>query len=76
MMAALGRWEEFRVHVAVGLEHRIEPVDIKEVLLQAAIYAGVPAANTGFHIAQEELEKHQASVKRGSSAETRGDQKR
>jgi 3-oxoadipate enol-lactonase / 4-carboxymuconolactone decarboxylase len=76
MMAALDRWEEFRMHVAAALQHGTEPIDIKEVLLQAAIYAGVPVANTGFHIAQEELEKHQASVKRGTSAETRGDQKR
>jgi alkylhydroperoxidase/carboxymuconolactone decarboxylase family protein YurZ len=30
-------------------------VDLKEVLLQLAVYAGVPAANTGFHIAGEEL---------------------
>jgi len=51
MMAALGRWEEFRMHTSAGLSHGLESSDIKEVLLQAAIYAGVPAANTGFHIA-------------------------
>ncbi len=55
--AAMGRWEEFRLHVSAGLAHDLEPCDIKEALLQTAIYAGVPAANTGFHIAQEELEK-------------------
>jgi len=63
MMAALGRWEEFRMHISVGLTHGLETSDIKEVLLQAAIYAGVPAANTGFHIAQEELEKRQSAAK-------------
>jgi 3-oxoadipate enol-lactonase / 4-carboxymuconolactone decarboxylase len=57
MMAALGHWEEFRMHVEAGLEHGLEATDIKEVLLQAAIYAGVPVANTGFRIAQEELQK-------------------
>jgi 3-oxoadipate enol-lactonase/4-carboxymuconolactone decarboxylase len=57
MMASLGRWEEFRLHVHAGLLHELEPCDLKEVLLQTAIYAGVPAANTGFHIASEELEK-------------------
>jgi 3-oxoadipate enol-lactonase/4-carboxymuconolactone decarboxylase len=57
MMAALGRWEEFRLHVKAGLLHGLEICDIKETLLQAAVYAGVPAANTGFHIAQEEIEK-------------------
>ena len=55
--AALGRWEEFRLHVSSALDDGIEPSEIKEVLLQTAIYAGVPAANTGFHIAQEEIDK-------------------
>jgi len=54
MTAALGRWEEFRLHVRTGLAAELEPVDLKEVLLQAAAYAGVPAANTGFQIAAEE----------------------
>jgi 3-oxoadipate enol-lactonase/4-carboxymuconolactone decarboxylase len=54
--ASLGRWEEFRLHVRAGLAHELEPADLKEVLLQTAIYAGVPAANTGFHVAQEEIE--------------------
>jgi 3-oxoadipate enol-lactonase/4-carboxymuconolactone decarboxylase len=55
--AALGRWEEFRMYVRAGLEHELEPCDLKEVLLQAAIYAGVPVGNTGFKIAKEEIEK-------------------
>ena len=54
---SLGRWEEFRLHVRTGLEHLLEPCDLKELLLQTAIYAGVPAANTGFQIAKEEIEK-------------------
>jgi 3-oxoadipate enol-lactonase/4-carboxymuconolactone decarboxylase len=57
MMVALGRWEEFSLHVRAGLLHELEPCDLKEVLLQAAIYAGVPAANTGFHLAHEEIKK-------------------
>ena len=43
------------MHVGAALKDGIEPSEIKEVLLQTAIYAGVPAANTGFHIAQEEI---------------------
>jgi 3-oxoadipate enol-lactonase/4-carboxymuconolactone decarboxylase len=58
--AALGRWEEFRLHVAAALGDGMEPSEIKEVLLQTAIYAGVPAANTGFQIAQEEIENRGA----------------
>ena len=54
--ASLGRWEEFRMYVRAGLEHELEPCDLKEVLLQAAVYAGVPVGNTGFKIAKEEIE--------------------
>jgi len=61
MMASLGRWEEFRLHAGAGLAHELEPCDLKEVLLQTGIYAGVPAANTGFHIASEEIEKARVS---------------
>ncbi len=57
MMASLGRWEEFRLHLITGMAHELEPCDLKEVLLQVAVYAGVPAANTGFHIAAEVLGK-------------------
>jgi 4-carboxymuconolactone decarboxylase len=54
MTAALGRWEEFRLHVRTGLVHELEWCDLEEVLLQTAIYAGVPAANTGFRAALDE----------------------
>jgi 3-oxoadipate enol-lactonase/4-carboxymuconolactone decarboxylase len=57
MMASLGRWEEFSMHVRAGLEHELEPCDLKEALLQMAIYAGVPAANTGFRLVAEEIEE-------------------
>jgi len=57
MMAALGRWEEFRLHVRAGITQELELCELKEALLQTAIYAGFPAANTGFHIASEEIEK-------------------
>jgi 3-oxoadipate enol-lactonase / 4-carboxymuconolactone decarboxylase len=56
IMAALGRWEEFAVHIRSGLQHELEISDLKELLLQTAIYAGVPAANTGFQIAQKILD--------------------
>ena len=55
--AAMGRWEEFRLHIRAGLEGGLSTDDIKEVLMQTAIYAGVPAANTGFHIAQEVMKE-------------------
>ena len=55
--AALGRWEEFRMHVRTGLAARLEPANLEETLLQLAVYAGVPAANTAFHIAAEEIRR-------------------
>lgn len=53
---SLGRWEEFELHVRAALtakdDSRLSPDELKEVLLQNAIYAGVPAANTAFNLAQ------------------------
>ena len=45
-LVALGQWDEFRLHVRAALaEGGFTPDDIKEILLQQAIYCGVPAAN-------------------------------
>jgi 3-oxoadipate enol-lactonase/4-carboxymuconolactone decarboxylase len=55
--ASLGRWEEFALHLRAGLAIDLELCDLKEVLLQTAVYAGVPAANTGFQIAAEQIKK-------------------
>jgi 3-oxoadipate enol-lactonase / 4-carboxymuconolactone decarboxylase len=47
--ASLARWEEFRLHVRAGLEQGgFTQDELKETLMQLAIYAGVPAANTAF----------------------------
>jgi 3-oxoadipate enol-lactonase/4-carboxymuconolactone decarboxylase len=59
MTAALGRWEEFALHVRTGLASDLESCDLKEVLLQTAVYAGAPAANTGFQIAAEQIKKQE-----------------
>jgi 3-oxoadipate enol-lactonase/4-carboxymuconolactone decarboxylase len=55
--ASLGRWEEFTLHLRAGLASDLELCDLKEVLLQTAVYAGVPAANTGFQVAAEQIKK-------------------
>jgi alkylhydroperoxidase/carboxymuconolactone decarboxylase family protein YurZ len=49
MLIAQSRWEEFEIHVKAGLVAELSESELKEVLLLAAIYCGVPAANTGFH---------------------------
>jgi 3-oxoadipate enol-lactonase/4-carboxymuconolactone decarboxylase len=46
---ALGRWEEFELHARAGLANELSEFDLKEMLLLAAVYAGVPAANTAFN---------------------------
>ncbi|WP_034997793.1 bifunctional 3-oxoadipate enol-lactonase/4-carboxymuconolactone decarboxylase PcaDC [Beijerinckia mobilis] len=56
--ASLGRWEEFALHVRAGLSRNgFSQDDLKEVLMQTAIYAGVPAANTGFAEAMKIIEE-------------------
>ncbi len=48
-MMALGRWEEFTMHLRAALVGQMSLADIKEVFLQQAIYCGVPIANTAHH---------------------------
>jgi 4-carboxymuconolactone decarboxylase len=52
MLACLGRDEELAMHVRAAAEGRVGADEIKEVLLQVAVYGGVPAANRAFAIAQ------------------------
>jgi 4-carboxymuconolactone decarboxylase len=48
-MVALGQWDEFKLHVGAALRSGdLDADDLKEVLLQSAIYCGVPAANHAF----------------------------
>ncbi|WP_044564593.1 4-carboxymuconolactone decarboxylase [Azospirillum sp. B4] len=53
MMIALNRGDEFKMHVRAAVQHGVSKDLIKEVILQSAIYCGVPAANTAFHQAAE-----------------------
>ena len=47
--AALGRWDEFNLHVGAALRSGdLSPDDLKEILLQTAVYCGVPTANHAF----------------------------
>ena len=53
LMVALNRADEFRLHVRAAFNNGVTRDEIREVLLHCAIYAGVPAANTAFHLAEE-----------------------
>ena len=53
-LVALGRFEEFRMHARAALvEGGFTVEDLKEIVLQQAIYCGVPAANTAFEVLRE-----------------------
>jgi len=47
-MIALGHWDEFRLHVNAAFNNGLGENEIREVILQAAVYCGVPAANHAF----------------------------
>jgi 3-oxoadipate enol-lactonase/4-carboxymuconolactone decarboxylase len=55
-LVALGRFDELPMHLRGALRNGLTEEEIKEVLLQSAIYCGVPAANTAFAVAQDVLE--------------------
>ena len=55
MLAALGRSEELDLHVRATRNTGATPDEVKEVLMQVAIYAGVPVANSAFRIAKAAL---------------------
>ena len=54
-LVALGHHHELAMHVRAALRNGLTPDEIKEVLLQSAVYCGVPAANRAFAIASEVL---------------------
>jgi 4-carboxymuconolactone decarboxylase len=60
-LGALGRTEQFRVHVGMALDNGLTRHEICEVILQLGIYAGMPAAVTGFRIASEVFAERDAS---------------
>jgi 4-carboxymuconolactone decarboxylase len=56
-LVALNRQEELAMHVRAALQNGLSADEIKEVLLQSAIYCGVPAANAAFAVAQRVLDE-------------------
>lgn len=57
MMVALNRTDELKLHLRAALSVGLTKEQIQEVLLQTAIYCGVPAANSAFHAAEEVFEE-------------------
>ncbi|WP_091463985.1 4-carboxymuconolactone decarboxylase [Paenarthrobacter nitroguajacolicus] len=52
-LVAHGHWEELAMHVRAALNNGLSRDEIKEILLQAAIYCSVPSANSAFKTAQK-----------------------
>lgn len=53
LMVALNRGDEFKMHVRAAFNNGVTRDEIKELLLHSALYAGLPAANTAYHLAAE-----------------------
>lgn len=68
MMVALNRPDEFRMHVKAASNNGVTREEIKEVLLQTAVYCGVPAANSAFHSALEVFKDMDSSKPQRKSA--------
>jgi 3-oxoadipate enol-lactonase/4-carboxymuconolactone decarboxylase len=56
-LVALGREDELAMHIRAALRNGLTADEVKEVLLQSAVYCGVPAANSAFAIAQRVLDE-------------------
>lgn len=69
MLVALNREAELRMHLAAAANNGVTREEIKELLLQTAIYCGLPAANASFKVAGEVF----AEMDAGESASNAGD---
>ncbi len=61
LMIALNREDEFKMHVRAAFNNGVTRDEIKEVILQCALYAGLPAANAAFHMARQVFEEIDAT---------------
>ncbi|MBI0330843.1 4-carboxymuconolactone decarboxylase [Burkholderia plantarii] len=62
MMVALNRGEELALHLRAAKNNGVTRDEIKEVLMQTAIYCGVPAANSAFHLADRIFKEDDAAA--------------
>jgi 4-carboxymuconolactone decarboxylase len=56
-LVALGRFDELELHIRAAQRNGVANEEIKEVLLQCAVYCGVPAANSAFIVFQRVLDE-------------------
>ena len=72
ILAGLGR-EDLAVHLHASQNIGVDPHEIAEVLLHAAVYAGVPAANSAFSVAKKEFDKPTSASQEGKGANVQED---
>ena len=70
-LVALGHYDELEMHVRAALKNGLTQDEIKEVLLQSAVYCGVPAANSAFAAAQRVLTDLGYTLSESSQTESR-----
>ena len=63
LMVALNRSDEFKLHIRAAFNNGVTKDEIKEVLLQCAIYAGVPSANSAFQQSEEVFSQMESAPK-------------
>jgi alkylhydroperoxidase/carboxymuconolactone decarboxylase family protein YurZ len=63
MLASLGKHEELALHIRASRNTGVTQKEVKEVLLQVAVYAGAPAANTAFAVAKRVYKELEAEKK-------------
>lgn len=73
LLAALGHTHELGMHIRAAVRNGLTPPEISEVLLHTAVYAGVPAANSAFAVAQQVL--GELGLDRAPAAQTDEEQK-
>ena len=62
MLIALNRAEEFKMHVRASFNNGVTVAEIKEVIMQSALYCGLPAANEAFYSAQKVFDDLQINI--------------
>ena len=67
MLSVLNRPNELKVHVAGALRNGVSKTEIREVLLQVAIYAGVPCSVDSFRVARESIAEYERTQAEGSA---------
>ena len=75
-LVALGRTDELRMHVRAALRIGVTWAQIREVLLQSAVYCGLPAANAAFHVAAEVQAEKKAMITRRTHGSAPGAKQR